>query len=229
MNDLTISKSTVYAGFLGILGALLVGIGEFSLHYTPSHVYHASDYLFFLDTSERRLALGHFLTVHAMPLYYIGYWHLFKMLQPAALWIRSVVFALGVISFSIATGWIGARIYLALTLQAKEASQTDLMREKLSELLKTFAYYDEALLSVVRIAIAIISVIMVILILKNKTQYPKYFALFNPILLVAICFITYFIIPSIGGYIMPVAMNVAHLILFTLSTFLSVQLLRGSN
>jgi hypothetical protein len=37
---------------------------------------------------------------------------------------------------------------------------------------------------------------------------------------VIVCFLVYFLIPAIGGYLMPNAMNVAHLVLFGVSLLL---------
>ena len=226
MKKVDIPISVVYAGAVGILASLLVGMGEFSLHYTPTNVY-SSDYHFFLDVSKTRLTFGHFITIYAIPLYYIGYWHLFKMLQPVAYWIRALFFSLGVFSFSVATAWIGSRVYLALMIQAEQASTNPAMQKELGQLLETFSFYNETILSVVRIGIALVSLMFVILILSKKTVYPRYFALFNPILLVIACFILYYFVPAIGGYLMPEAMNVAHFVLFSCSTVYAYKLYRN--
>ncbi len=63
------------AGIAGCIGAVVVGIGEFSLQYTPNGgLEDATEYLFFNDVSPERLSFGHFLAVLAAPFYLAGYW-----------------------------------------------------------------------------------------------------------------------------------------------------------
>ena len=76
-------KAISAAGLLGLLGAVLVGSAEFSLHFTPSLDYGGPEYEFFLGTSAARLNYGHFVAIFAAPLYFVGYWHLFQRLKPA--------------------------------------------------------------------------------------------------------------------------------------------------
>jgi len=205
-------------GVCGAIAALLVGIGELALHFTPSAVY-GGDYRFLLDVPRSRLTWGHFLSVHALPLYFIGYWHLFHMLKPAAFWIRATIFTLGVYAFAIGNVWIGSRVYLALLIQAKEGSQ-QAAQGTLQSLLDDASFYNETLLAVVRISIVIVSIAFFVLVVRGRSSYPRWMAAFNPIFLVLLCFLLYFIAPKIGGYLMPTAMNVAHFILFSLSSFI---------
>ena len=72
-----------FAGIAGCIGAILVGIGEFSLQFTPNGgIEDVKDYLYFNDVSAERLSLGHFISVLSAPLYLLGYWHLSKNLNP---------------------------------------------------------------------------------------------------------------------------------------------------
>jgi len=206
------------AGLLGVLGALLVGIAEFSLHYTPSHEYH-EDYRFFLGTPAWRLTLGHFLAIFSVPLYFIGYWHVSQRLRPAAAWLRNLFFGAGVYAFSIGGVWIGSRVYLALLIQAEQQSTGETQAE-LARLLQQASYYNEQSVLVLRIAILFISALFVYLVASGKTSYPRWVALLNPIVLVLGSFALYFTLPAIGGYVMSIAMNVAHLIFFGVSTWL---------
>ena len=75
----TNSRFITLAGLAGCLGAILVGIGEFSMQFTPNGgIEDVTDYLYFNDVSAERLSFGHFLAVLAAPLYMLGYWHLSK-------------------------------------------------------------------------------------------------------------------------------------------------------
>jgi len=215
-------RTVVLAGILGILGAALVGAGEFSLHYTPTHEYH-DDYHFFLGIPGWRLTLGHFLSILSVPLYFVGYWHVFQCLRPAAGWLRRLFFGIGVYSFAVGGVWIGSRAYLALLIQAQEAHD-GATREALVQLLETASFYNEQLILVLRVAILISSGLFVVLTATGRTSYPRWAAFFNPILLVAAAFGLYFTLPAIGGYVMPIAMNVAHVIFFSVSTWLCTRM-----
>ena len=69
-------RMLVGSGIAAILGAFIVGIGEFTFQFSPRGGYEGSDYLYFLDASPARLSWGHFISVLAAPLYLVGYWHI---------------------------------------------------------------------------------------------------------------------------------------------------------
>ena len=82
------------------------------------------------------------------------------------------------------------------------------------------ALYDvryETLLSVIRITTLILSAGFIYLTLTGRSNYQKWQALFNPIILLIGCFVIYLIDKNIGKYIMPIALNVAFFIFFTMS------------
>ncbi|WP_418135223.1 hypothetical protein [Psychromonas sp. GE-S-Ul-11] len=66
-------------GVAGFLAALLVGIGEFTLQFSPLGGYEAKGYGYFANVSKERLTIGHFFSTLAAPLYILGYWHLGQM------------------------------------------------------------------------------------------------------------------------------------------------------
>lgn len=213
-------SAVFYAGLAGLLGSVLVGAAEFSLHFTPSMNYGGPAYEFFLGTSATRLQLGHFLAIFTAPLYFAGYWHLFQRLKPASAKARLLILILGVYSFAVGAVWIGSRVYPAILIQAREAAVNDGAREQIAALLEQASYYNETILTGLRIGVLGLSVIFARLVASGKTGYPRWFAAFNPILLVLASFLIYFVVPAIGGYLMPIAMNVAHFVLFSVSLLL---------
>jgi hypothetical protein len=116
--------------------------------------------------------------------------------------------------------WIGSRVYPAILVQAREAATNDAARDQIAILLSRASFYNETTLIGLRIGVLALSGIFVWLVMSGRTSYPRWFAALNPILLVLGCFLIYFLLPSIGGYLMPIAMNVAHFILFSVSTWL---------
>jgi hypothetical protein len=215
------SQLAVYgAGLVGILASVLVGTAEFSLHFTPSLNYGGPQYEFFLGTSRERLMFGHFLAIFAGPLYFVGYWHLFQRLKPASEKARLTFLGLGIYSFAVGTVWIGSRVYLAILVQAREAAVNEAAKEQITVLLEQASFYNETILTALRIGVLALSAIFVWLIATGRTSYPRWFAVLNPIFLVLVSFLIYFLAPQVGGYLMPIAMNVAHFVIFSVSTCL---------
>lgn len=208
------------AGLVGLLASVLVGSAEFSLHFTPTLNYGGPEYEFFLTAGPNRLRYGHFMAIFAAPLYFVGYWHLFQNLKPAPATARLAVLALGIYSFAVGAVWIGSRVYPAILIQAREAAVNEAAREQIVGLLKQASFFNETILIGLRIGVLSLSAIFVWLVATGRSNYPRWFAAFNPILLVIACFIIYFAVPAIGGYLMPIAMNVAHFVLFSTSLWL---------
>ncbi len=216
-------RAVLVAGLAGILASILVGAAEFSLHFTSSLDYGGPEYEFFLGTSAARLTFGHFVAIFSAPLYFIGYWHLFQRLNPASEKTRLLLLGLGIYSFAIGAVWLGSRVYPAILVQAREAAANDAARDQIAALLNRASFYNETILIGLRIGVLALSGVFVWLVASGKTSYPRWFAALNPILLVLACFLIYFLVPSIGGYLMPIAMNVAHFILFGVSTWLLIR------
>ena len=72
----------ILTGLAGILAAVLVGAGEFMLHYDPL-VRYSEGFVFFEGATQHQATIGHFFAVIGGPLYLLGAWHLYLMLRPA--------------------------------------------------------------------------------------------------------------------------------------------------
>ncbi len=204
-------------GWLGLLGACLVGLGEFLLQYTPNGGYE-DGYAFFTDVPKTRLTLGHYIAVLAAPLYLMGYWHLAFNIDRSNGWARRVFFCLGAYGFVIGTAWISQRVFLALTAHDIASGQN------LQTLQDAFATHNEPLINVLRIAMFILSILWVFQILKNRSHYPKWMAFFSPLALLVLMVLLYVFIPFIGQYLLPIAMNAAHFVIFALSLWTTRKL-----
>ena len=208
----TESKFITLAGIAGCIGAILVGVGEFSMQFAPnSDITDVKDYLFFNEVSAARLSFGHFLTVLAAPLYMLGYWHLSKKLEPAGPKQAKAFFLIGAYAFAVATAWIGQRFFLGATVHEIAAGQD------IRPLLTLFSEHNEPFINVLRLAILIVSIIWIKLILSGKTAFPKWMAIFSPIALLVTMFMLYLFKTKIGHYVLPVAMNATHFIVFALA------------
>jgi hypothetical protein len=205
----------VRAGALATLGVALVGVGEFSLHFSPAGYAGADEFRYLLHVPRWRLDLGHFLGVLAAPVYALGYWHVAGALRPAPRGARAAVFGLGVYTFMIAGVWLGSRAQLALLVQAQA---TGAAPAEFAALVDAYRRYSEALIQLVRVGVLALSLALAAAILRGRTGYPRWFALVSPILLLALVFALHLAAPAVGGYLVPTAMNVAHLVFFGLST-----------
>ncbi len=210
---------TRLCGWAGLLGAILVGIGEFSMQFTPhGGIEDVKAYAYFNDISASRLSFGHFIAVLSAPLYILGYWFLSKQLEPANRRLGTIFFLIGAYAFAIGTAWIGQRFFIASTVHEIANGQP------LAPLLGLFSDHNEPFVNVLRVAMILVSGIWIYLILGGKTNFPKWMSLFSPIILLAIMFGLYFFKTTIGLYVFPIAMNAAHFILFGLALWTTKNL-----
>lgn len=202
-------------GLLGLLASIIVGVGEFLLHYSPQIVGNAENYRFFQFVPKENLILGHFLAVFAIPFYFLGYYHIYKMLEKGNKKLASIVFGLGILAFTIGGFWITSRAFLGTIVHLKP----DIDSNVYQNIMDNYTLISESLVQVLRVIILLLSVFFSLTILKGNTNYKKWIAIFNPIILLLSVFAIYFISPETGKYLAPIAMNVVHFILFSLSLY----------
>ena len=201
-------------GWAGLLASLLVGTGEFLLQFTPNGgIEDMTSYLFFNDISSVRLTWGHYIAVLSAPLYVLGYYFLSKQLQPAGRKQSKVFFIIGAYAFIIGAVWIGQRYFIAATVHEITAGVN------ISGLLTSFSEHNEPFVNVLRVAMLIVSGLWIKLILSGRTAFPKWLAIFSPIVLLASFAGLYFAKTTLGLYLFPIAMNATHFIIFSLALF----------
>lgn len=203
------NSAVVATGLLGLLAAILTGTGEFILHFDAQARF--ADNQFFVGISDARSNLGHFVAVLGAPLYLLGCWHLRLMLKPANDRWSLVAFFVGAYGFALGAIWLGSRASLSALIN----SNAD------ASLLGLYDLRYETLLQVIRVAVLAMSVIYIWLVATGRSHYPKYMVAFNPILLLLLSFVVYVVAPSVGKYVMPIALNVAFFIFFSLSTWIA--------
>jgi hypothetical protein len=194
--------------YLGILGAILVGIGEYLLHFSP--LGPAGEIEMLLNVPLTRARIGHFFSIAGIPLYFAGYYGLLKLFRSSNEFYAKCLFVFGFLSFTVGGIWISSRYFGAVVLQKTINSPNyDYF----------FAQYDEnyqVLVWALRVLVALLSLFYVLCILKNNFNFPKWLALFNPIVLLGLIISTLFWLKPIGIHIAPIAMNLTHFIFFSL-------------
>ena len=208
-------KLTKALGYLGLVASLLVGLGEYFLHYSPQILDHTSNYQFFKFVSQQHLTIGHFLAVIGLPFYFAGYIHIYRMLRSGNETLARVVLAIGFIAFAVGGIWIGSRSSIGNIIHLKES--IDVLTYQ--NLIYHYTNHMEILVKALRIVITSLSVVFTIAILKGGTFYKKWMAIFSPIVILVLLVLIGQIVPSIGKHMLPILMNVTHFILFYLSLY----------
>lgn len=206
-------------GLVGVLAAVLVGTGEYLMHFDARGRFGGDHggYDFMKGIASERSSLGHFFAVLGAPLYLIGYWHLMKMLEPANKVVARFGFFLMSYGIMIGAVWIGSRTSISSLINVEQAGD-------IAGLIKQYEFRYENLLTVTRISVLGFSVIFMWLCLTGRSHYPRWMAMFNPILLLLSCFLIWMVSPGIGIYIMPIALNVSFGIVFMVSIYFSLKI-----
>lgn len=197
------------SGGLGLVAAILVGTGEFLLHF-DSLARFSDGYGFMADISDSRLTTGHFLAMAGIPLYFIGCWHIYQMLRSGNNRLAFIGFLIGSYGFMFGAVWMGSRASIGSLQHHPELLEA-------TNLVALYQTRYETLLQVIRITTLTLSGIYVYLVVKGGTRYPKWMATVNPFLLIIASFLIYLIAPSIGKFMMPIALNIAFAVFFTCS------------
>ena len=191
---------------VGLVGSIIVGIGEYLLHFNPSGPAGEIDMLLHVPLDRARI--GHFFSLVGIPLYFAGYYGLLKLFSDSHELYAKLLFISGILSFTFGGIWISSRYYAAVTLQKTVGDP----------LFQTFyASYDEnyqVLVWALRVLILLVSLFYVLSILKNQIGLPKWLAALNPIVLLGIIISSLVWFKPLGVQIAPIAMNVTHFIFF---------------
>lgn len=209
------NSQIIVAGFIGLLAAILVGTGEFLLHFDSLGRFdEAGGYDFMKGISAHASSTGHFVAVLGAPLYLVGFWHLMKMLEPANKMASRIAFVIMSYGIMVGSVWIGSRASISAIVNLETLSD-------LSHLVSLYEFRYENILQITRLAVLLFSIIFIWLCLSGRSYYPRWFAVFNPILILLSCFAIWLIKPAIGIYLMPIALNVSFGLLFLVSIFYS--------
>ena len=214
------SKSDIIRvlSLLGMLSVLITIISDFILIGKPSTAYSFLKYgtESMWDIEPWRITAGAFIGVVALPFQLLGLIPVYFALKPAgkvlpimAVIMNAHTLLIGVafhISYAyIGSGWI---IY----------HKNELTNQITTEIVSKFASYWWILAVIMVVELLLSSVIYTIVVLKGKTLFPKWMAIFNPLCIVLYTFPLVFILPApIGGYIAPAYLNLSTLLFFIIT------------
>lgn len=98
-------KLTKTLGYLGLVALLFVGLGEYSLHYSPEILGNYDNYGVFKFVSLDNLTTGHFLTVIGLLLYFVIYIHIYRILKSENESLAKIVVAIHFVTSTIDYIW----------------------------------------------------------------------------------------------------------------------------
>jgi len=196
---------------IGIAASIIVGLGEYLLHYLPGGP--GGEISMLEKVPLARASKGHFLVIFGAPLYFAGYYGLKNIFKETSPLLARLLFIAGVLSFSIGGVWVSSRYFGAAVLQRSLGTPDH------DYYLHSYEDHYQVLVWVLRILVATVSILYVILILKNKQSFPKWLAIFNPIIILAIVISSLLWFKTLGNHLAPIAMNVTHFIFFSLMLF----------
>ncbi len=202
---------------VGVLAAVITGSGEFLLHHGEVMSVPLGDGFEYLrGVAPDQATLGHFVGVSGATLYPIGCWHLYLMLRPAGEIASRVLLLLGIMGFLVGAVWLGSRASLSAIVQLPASSDS-------TTLLELHLSRYEPLLQFIRVTTLGMSVIMVGLILTGRSLYPRWMAVFNPILLIIAIFALASFVPGVARLLAPIALNAAFALTFCLSLAVAMR------
>ena len=143
-------------------------------------------------------------------MYFAGYYGLKNIFKETSPLLARLLFIAGVLSFSVGGIWVSSRYFGAEVLQRSKGTPNHEL------FLKSYEDHYQVLVWSLRALVAAVSVLYVTLILKNKQGFPKWLAIFNPIILLIIVLSSLLWFKPLGNHIAPIAMNVTHFIFFGL-------------
>jgi len=194
---------------LGILGSFIVGVGEYLLHFLPDGP--TGEVSMLEHVPIERASKGHFWAVIGVPFYFAGYYglkELFKKYSNPTL--ANVLYVLGSLAFIVGGIWISSRYFGAEVLQRSQGTPDHAFY------LQSYEDHYQILVWALRIIVAALSIVYILLVLKNHNGFPKWLAIFNPIVILIIVISSLFWFKPLGVHIAPIAMNVTHFIFFGL-------------
>lgn len=208
-------KPNIVFAYIGLLASLLVGVGEFLLHYSPHLLETSEPYLFFSFVAQSNLSIGHFIAVSGIVFYYIGYIHVYQMLASGNKTLAQATMFLGFLAFTLGGLWIGSRSSIGYIVHLKN----ELTPELYQGLIVQYENHMEVLVQGLRVVVFLVSISFIAAILKGNTYYKKWMVFFNPITILIVLAVLGKMIPVLGKYFLPILMNVTHFILFSISIY----------
>jgi len=207
------------AGVVAIVAAAAAVYADLMLQYTPNAAHLGSrDYLYLLDVPARRLLIGHFVGVVAVLLEIAGFWQIAQGLLPAGVRTSRAFFLLSAFTFGLGAAFHAMFASIGLALQAVRGAGGPAALT--GEVAAAVRPAHEALGVVTVLGIAALSILFAAVVGLKKTMYPRWLAWFSPLAVALVLTLAGRFSIQLRLVLLPCSLNLANLVLFTLSTIL---------
>ena len=220
MQSVHSSTSTTirWAGIIAILAALLGVIADLALQYTTNAAHLLSKQsLYLLDVPPSRLFLGHYLGIAAILFEIIGFWQIYRGLQPAGERLALPFLLISSFGAMLGAAYHATFIFVGLTLQAQSAG-TEAARQIFSALLDSFNSARIGLAIPALFGIVVSSLWYALIVGFRASTYPRWMAICNPLVFLLLIVVLTIGVPSLALVLAPTALNLSHLLFFICST-----------
>lgn len=209
-------------GIVGIVASILLCIGAELMFYYPNIEPGFSNLINSMTSPANvphwRLVIGHYLVILSFPIAIYSVLHIYLALKPGGQLLTILL-----VMVELATGTIGTvyngTIPLFGTAEKVKNTLPESVQPALVQMLADFQDFQNGLQTVFLSGMVIWSLIFIILVLPGKTLYPRWMALFNPVLLGITLVMILSIMPQkIAEYLAPAFFFGSNLIFYTAST-----------
>lgn len=213
------SPTTIrWAGAIAIFAALLGVIADLALQYTSNSAHLLSDQsLYLLDVPPSRLLLGHYLGVVAILVETVGFWQIYRGLQPAGERFALPFFLISSFGAMLGAAYHATFIFVGLTLQA-QSTAVETAHQAFTALLASFDAARIGLAIPALLGIVVSSLWYAFIVGFRSSNYPRWMALCNPLAFLLLIVILAIIIRPLALVLAPTALNLSHLAFFVCST-----------
>ena len=164
------------------------------------------------------LLLGHYLGVFGIPLYALGYAALADGIRdaaPAAARSLRLLGAVGSVLGAVVHGLTGALTHAAIRTGASTAPSDLLAIPEAAFLLPLWV--------IVALALATGSVVFAAAVRRGGTRFPRWMALCNPFVATVAIVVLATPFPTLAGFVVPAAPNLAHVVVFAAALLVAVR------
>lgn len=210
-------KQIITTGVIGVLGAILMYVGDMLLYYTPKEINNFEEEIIPImgKVSFTRLTIGGLLGPLCAAMYLVGYYQIYLAIKPTHKKMAMLVFAL-----------LGVAIFFGGTFHAHFASMGFASHFNQSAVLGKIQTYAITTYFVMLLLNLVGFILLVYLILFKKTPYPKWIVLCTPLVLVWFSNVVQLLPQPFKMIIAGGWSNITAILFFAMSTWVLLKQLR---
>ena len=214
----SISTPIRWAGIIAIIASVLGVIADLALQYTSNTAHLLSNQsLYLLDVPPSRLLIGHYLGIVAILIEIVGFWQIYRALQPAGQRFALPFFLISAFGAMLGAAYHATFIFVGLTLQA-QSGQVEAVRQTFTALLASFNSARIGLAVPALLGIVISSLWYAFIVRFKPSHYPRWMAFCNPLIFLLLIVVLATAVRPLALVLAPTALNLSHLLFFISST-----------